>query len=62
MYMAGILCLDYYEMYMYVYGRYIMSASGSGSRRHDRSQHIGEGSGEPRARPVVYLQAKADHT
>ena len=56
-------------MYMYVYGRYIMSGSGSGSgsgsQRRGPSQQIGECSGEPPARParpVVFLQPKADQT
>ena len=57
---------DYYELYMYVYmaGIYIMSgsSSGSGSRRRGSSRHIGESSGEPPARPLVYLQPKADET
>ena len=51
---------NYYELYMYVYGMYIMSGSGSGSRRRGSSQQIGESSGERLARPVVYLQPKAD--
>ena len=38
------------------------SGSGSGSRRRGPSQQIGECSGEPPARPVVYLQPKADQT
>ena len=59
---------DYYELYMYVYmaGIYIMSGSGSGSgsgsRRRGSSRHVGEGSGEQPARPLVYLQPKADET
>ena len=51
-------------MYVYMAGIYIMSgsASGSGSRRRGSSRHIGESSGEPPARPLVYLQPKADET